>query len=242
MSGATQPFFKPGVHIASRNERDQESRHNCDSAGFRNAIVVVREQGHKRQDFRRIRRFDGRGSFCGYIMLVADRLLIDLLRQEAPRRRLPAEIALLPKLHRLVYAAGAWQGVPLDPERMAAALEGKLDRPPDRAELIAALERVSGAIAAAEANVAPREISPQARVNPDEVLNVASPSASGEDAILEREQEKVRQALLDRVRREAEALPPDLQLYLQLLLKASDPMSPRQIAREMAIPVEQGFR
>lgn len=194
------------------------------------------------ENFRRIRLYDGRGSFCGYVMLVVDRLLIDLLRQEAPRRRLPAEIARLSELHRLLFAAGAWLGVPLDPERMAVALEGKLAPPPGRADLIAALERVSGAIAAAQANTAPQEISLDAGGEGKAVPQIPSSAANAEDALLEREQEEAWEALLDRVRREAETLPADLQFYLRLLLQASDPMPPREIAREMAIPVEHVYK
>ena len=38
-------------------------------------------------DFRRIRAYGGRGSFTGYILTVVDRILIDLVRRELPRRR-----------------------------------------------------------------------------------------------------------------------------------------------------------
>ena len=39
-------------------------------------------------DYRRIRAYDGHGSFTGYVLTVVERILIDLLRREAPRRRI----------------------------------------------------------------------------------------------------------------------------------------------------------
>ena len=69
---------------------------------------------------------------------------------------------------------------------------------------------------------------------------IPSSAANAEEA-LEREQEEAWEALLDQVRRKR-TLPADLQFYLRLLLQASDPMPPREIAREMAIPVEHVYK
>ncbi len=191
------------------------------------------------QDFRRIRAYDGRGSFCGYILLVVDRLLIDRLRQEAPRRRLPAEIGRLPELHRLLFAAGAWQNVPLDPDRMAEALRGRIDPPPTRAALETALKQVAGAIASARGSEAKtRTIS----VDDEGTPEIAAPGANAEEALMSRQAASSREALLDMIRQEAETLPADQQLYLRLLLEAPDPRPAREIARELAVPVTEVYR
>lgn len=49
-------------------------------------------------DYRRIRAYGGRGSFIGYVLTTVDRLLIDLIRRDSPRRRLPAAVARLSAL------------------------------------------------------------------------------------------------------------------------------------------------
>src|SRR5260221_1397538 len=56
-------------------------------------------------DYRRIRAYDGLGSFTGFILTVAERILIDLVRRDAPRRRVPAAAARLPQLQQDNYAA-----------------------------------------------------------------------------------------------------------------------------------------
>jgi RNA polymerase primary sigma factor len=191
------------------------------------------------QDFRRIRAYDGRGSFCGYILLVVDRLLIDRLRQEVPRRRLPAEIARLPELHKLLFAAGAWQNVPLHPERMAEALRGKIDPPPTRAALETALKRVAGAIALARSSQTRTQT---ISVDDEGTREIASPVANAEEALMSRQADSAREAVLDMIRQEAETLPADQQLYLRLLLEAPDPRPARDIARELAVPVMEVYR
>jgi RNA polymerase primary sigma factor len=191
------------------------------------------------QDFRRIRAYDGRGSFGGYILAVVDRLLIDKVREEVPRRRLGAEIARLSELHKLIFAAGAWQNVPLDPERMAEALRGKIDPPPTRAALETALKQVIGAIALARSSETRiRTVSVDDEATPE----IASPVANAEEALMNRQADSAREALLDMIRREAETLPADQQLYLRLLLEAPDPRPARDIARELAVPVEDVYR
>jgi RNA polymerase primary sigma factor len=191
------------------------------------------------QDFRRIRAYDGRGSFGGYILAVVDRLLIDKLREEVPRRRLSTEIARLSELHQLIFAAGAWQNVPLDPERMAEALRGKIDPPPTRAALETALKQVTGAIALARSSETRIQT---ISVDDDGTPEIPSAAANAEEALMNRQADSAREELLDMIRREAETLPVDQQLYLRLLLEAPDPRPARDIARELAVPVEDVYR
>jgi len=94
-------------------------------------------------DFRRIRAYGAQGSFVGYVLTIVDRLLIDLVRREAPRRQLPTAIAKLPPLDQAVYIATAWEGCPADAQRLAAILRGRLERDPDADEVGEALARVA---------------------------------------------------------------------------------------------------
>jgi hypothetical protein len=58
--------------------------------------------------YRRLHAFTGKGSFEGFVLTLIDRLLIDLLRKEAPRRRLPAEVERLSGLDQAVFIQAAW--------------------------------------------------------------------------------------------------------------------------------------
>jgi RNA polymerase primary sigma factor len=95
-------------------------------------------------DFRRIRLYGGRGSFTGYVLTVVDRILIDLVRREAPRRRLPVAISRSTPLDQAIYAAVVWEGCPLDADRLAAALRGRLEQDPTAADVAESVARLAG--------------------------------------------------------------------------------------------------
>src|SRR5262245_8096827 len=97
-------------------------------------------------DFRRIRCYRGRGSFTGYVLTVVDRILIDLIRRHAPRRRLPAAIARSTPLDQAVYAAVVWDGCPCDAEQLAAMLRTRLQRAPPVGAIAESLARVAGMV------------------------------------------------------------------------------------------------
>src|SRR5215475_11349314 len=97
-------------------------------------------------DYRRIRAYGGRGSFIGYVLTTVDRLLIDLVRRDSPRRRLPAAVARLSALDQAVYTATAWEGCPADVERLVARLRGRIEQDPDPVEIGQALTRLAGMV------------------------------------------------------------------------------------------------
>jgi RNA polymerase sigma factor (sigma-70 family) len=190
-------------------------------------------------NYHRIRQYDGKGSFCGYILVVVGRILIDIMRGEKPRRRLPVEIKRMSKLHQLLYAAGAWHGIPLDPDRMAEVISGKITPAPDRPELNAALKRLATPIALARANVPPQHV-PIDGEDPDRPgYGLPADDADPEIALMEKEQQEIEQAFIEQVQRQAELLSPDRQHYLHIILQASDPTPRREIARQMAVLVEE---
>ena len=77
-------------------------------------------------DYRRIRAYDGLGSFTGFILTIAERILIDLVRRDAPRRRLPAAVARLPQLDQDIYTAVVWNMHSADADRLAMTLRGRV--------------------------------------------------------------------------------------------------------------------
>ncbi|HKA80920.1 MAG TPA: sigma-70 family RNA polymerase sigma factor [Xanthobacteraceae bacterium] len=195
-------------------------------------------------DFHRIRAYAGRGSFTGYVLTVVDRILIDLIRRDAPRRRLPAAVARSAPLDQAIYAAVVWEGCPRDIERLATALRGRLERDPEAGEIAEALTRVAG-IARLERTPPSQPadaISLDRLVEDGGGLSLADSAPTPEDSLLLAEEERSRAALVAAVKAAAADLPTDERLYLQIVFAANDPLPARDIAKLMGYPVEEVYR
>jgi RNA polymerase primary sigma factor len=193
-------------------------------------------------DFRRIRAYGGQGSFVGYVLTIVDRLLIDVVRREAPRRQLPTAIAKLPALEQAVYIATAWEGCPADAQRLAAVLRGRLERVPDTSEIVEALARVTSL-----ARPAPRprrfeSVSLDAMIEDGAGVGLADAAPTPEHELLLAEEERHRAALVAAVKAAAAELPAEERLYLQIVFSAAEPLPARDIARLLDRPVEEVYR
>ena len=193
-------------------------------------------------DFRRIRSYGGRGSFTGYILTVVDRILIDLVRRETPRRRMPAAISRSAPLDQAIYAAVVWEGCPLDADRLAAALRGRLAQDPTVADIAESVARLAGIARLERASPATEAISLDALLGEGGGLSIADSSPTPEDRLLLFEEEQRRAALVAAVNAAAEKLPTDERLYLQIVFSANEPLPARGIARLMGCPVEEVYR
>lgn len=194
-------------------------------------------------DFRRIRAYGGRGSFTGYILTVVDRILIDVVRRELPRRRLPAAIARSAPLDQAIYAAVVWEGCPQDDaDRLAATLRGRLAQDPTVAEIAESVVRLAG-IARLERAPPPAEpVSLDVLLGEGGALSITESSPTPEDYLLLFEEEQRRAVLVAAVNAAAEKLPADERLYLQILFSANEPLPARGIAKLMGCPVEEVYR
>ena len=195
-------------------------------------------------DFRRIRAYGGHGSFVGFVLTMIDRILIDLLRRDLPRRRLPAAVARLSALDQEVYAAIVWEGCPSDAGRLAAMLRGRLAQEPEAHEIKGAIARVG-----ATASLVPAMLSGAAEaVSLDLMMEagggsiLADPAPSPEALLLLAEEERDRGALIAAVKTAAARLPADDRLYLQTVFATADPLPAREIAKLMGCPVEDVYR
>jgi RNA polymerase primary sigma factor len=193
-------------------------------------------------DFRRIRAYGGRGSFTGYILTVVDRILIDLVRRDMPRRRLPAAVARSTPLDQAIYEAVAWEGCPQDADRLAAALRGRLVQDPTAAEIAEAVARLADIVKLERAPPPIEAVSLDVLLGEGGVLPVTDSSPTPEDYLLLFEEEQRRAALVAAVDAAAEKLSPDERLYLQILFSANEPLPARGIARLMGCPVEEVYR
>jgi RNA polymerase primary sigma factor len=195
-------------------------------------------------NFHRIRSYGGRGSFAGYILTIVDRILIDLIRRDAPRRRLPAAIARLSPLDQAVYSAVAWEGVPHDVERLAACLRGRFEYEPNTCEIAEALARVVslGRLERAPARSLHDVVSLDALVESGGDLPLADSSPTPEDYLLIAEEENSRSGIVAAIKEAASTLAPEQRLYLQIIFSASEPLPAREIAKLMGYPVEEVYR
>jgi RNA polymerase primary sigma factor len=195
-------------------------------------------------DYRRIRAYDGLGSFTGFILTVAERILIDLVRRDAPRRRLPAAVARLPQLDQDIYAAVVWNMHPADADRLAMTMRGRFERDPDAAEIRTAMARLAELVPLAPAAASPRSemVSLDSSGDDGEGFSVPDSGGTPEEQLLESEEEQTRASLLAAVKAAAAELPAQDRLYLQIVFSATDPMPAREIARAMQLPVEEVYR
>jgi RNA polymerase primary sigma factor len=232
-------FFGADIRrrVAQRFPREANSGHRDDA--YQEVCLKFIED-----DYRRIRAYDGLGSFTGYILTVAERILIDLLRRDAPRRRLPAAVARLSQLDQDIYAAIIWNAHPVDADRLAMTMRGRFEKDPDAAQIRQAMERLAqlGPLVPAGASVRSRMVSLDGSGDGDDALAVPDHGATPEEQLLEAEEERTRNELLEAVKAAAGELPADERLYLQIVCSASDPLPAREIARTMQLPVEEIYR
>ena len=73
--------------------------------------------------FRRLRAYDGRGSFAGFVRRVLRNLCLDWKRKQTGRRRLPTAIARLGELAQRAYEWMAWSGY--SAEEVRSRLKGR---------------------------------------------------------------------------------------------------------------------
>jgi RNA polymerase primary sigma factor len=194
-------------------------------------------------DYRRLRAYDGHGSFTGYILTVAERTLIDLVRREAPRRRLPAAIGRLPELDQAVYMAVAWENCPRDAGQLALKLRGRFERDPEASEIRECIERLTK-LGPMEVSAPARRttVSLEAEAEEGGALALAHPGANPEEELLLAEEERDRAALIAAITTAAADLPANERLYLQIAFSATEPLPAREVARKMQLPVEEIYR
>jgi RNA polymerase primary sigma factor len=232
-------FFGSDIRrrVAQRFPRELNSGHRDDA--YQEVCLKFIED-----DYRRIRAYDGIGSFTGYILTVAERILIDLLRRDAPRRRLPVAVTRLSQLDQDIYAAIVWGMHPVDVDRLAMTMRGRFERDPDAAEIRQAMERLAkiGPLAPAAVSGRAAMVSLDSSEDGEEALAVSDRGATAEEQLLEAEEERTRTELLEAVKAAAAELPADERLYLQIVTSAADPLPAREIARSMQLPVEEVYR
>jgi RNA polymerase sigma factor (sigma-70 family) len=202
----------------------------------------IRQNLHLRlieNDYRRVRAYKGKDSFPGFIMVVVNNLLLDMMRQKIGRRRLPAKISRLPEWQQRVFELAAWEGLGMNPDRIAEALEGKIQPLPSPADIGSVLDQLAPDIAEALAtDAAGREVSVDTPAGQTVIEDIGS-SSNPEDDLIKKEEEEQNKHRDELINRAAEKLPPKERMYRSLTKDSLEPMPPRIIARTMAISVDE---
>jgi RNA polymerase primary sigma factor len=191
-------------------------------------------------NYRRIRSYGGHGSFVGYVLTTVERLLIDLLRREKPRRRLPAAVARLSELDQAIYEVVVWDGCPPEVPRVAAVLKGRFEVAIEPEDIRQCLQRIL-AIGRTEGAGQGDAVSLEAMMESEGVA-IPDSAPDPEQSLLLQEEERMRAALIAAVKAAAAALPPSERLYLQIVFSATDPLPPRDIAKQMGCEVTEVYR
>ena len=187
-------------------------------------------------DYRRLKAYNGSGSFAGFVLRTADHLLIDLVRSTHARRRLPHAVAKLAILDREVFKLVYWHRQPARPDILAPQLSTRLDRAPDMAEIAAALLRVK-AHAQGRQDGARRT---QVHIDLEDIADV--PEASPEAQLVQSQENERLKAALDMLTRAIETLPDAERLYLTIALGSPQTPPSREIARLMQRRVEDIYK
>jgi DNA-directed RNA polymerase specialized sigma24 family protein len=195
-------------------------------------------------DCARLKAYRGPGSFEGHVRKIVIRLLIDDLRVDIGRRRVPAAIEKLSFLDQSVFRAIEWDGIPADADRLLAATS-KNHRLATRADIEAAIKRVQAA--APDYIVRPKPISIDAPVTPSgdttDDTTIGDNLSAGDKGnpfadLSGKESEKQMQAAAAAMKRGIDVLESDEdRIYARLFLDGVD--KPREMAKIMGVPVKR---
>jgi hypothetical protein len=122
--------FLAFIGAFSKSIRQQIAKRHARQAdrdeAFQNICLELWEQ-HPQEEKRdgpcwRLKSFEEPGSFVAFVRVTVDRLLIDALREEIGRLRLPERVAKLPKLEQAIFQALFWDRVPPDATALMAVI------------------------------------------------------------------------------------------------------------------------
>ena len=183
------------------------------------------------KDYARLKSYCGSGSFAGFVLRTADRLLIDYLRTTSCRRRLPSPIAKASRLEREVFKLVRWEGLPEHAHLIFERLSGIAE---NEAEVAAALERVKFC----QGNQGHRVV----RLASEQEERIAADLPSPEEELANFEGETRLRAALSVLNRALEGLDEPERLYVTIVLASGETPPSREIAEAMHRPVEDIYR
>jgi len=238
---AFERFFEADIRRLILRRLPGKSCEDTRTDGYQEVCIALIEN-----DYRRLKAYNGEGSFTGFVLHTVDRLIIDFIRSFSGRRRAPAAIERLPALEQEIFKLVYWEAVARQAEALTPQLARRLASRPTSEEIGAALERVRRDTPPGYGSSAP---GPARMVSLSETPDAIDKSSidgpivqSPEDIVLEQERENLLGSAAKALREVAEALPATERLYLQIALGGPEPLPARDVARLMQRPVEEIHR
>jgi len=189
-------------------------------------------------NFRRLHKYSGEGSFVGFTLEIVENLLTDIMRRDVPRQRLPAAVQRLPQLEQDIYKAIAWKGCAPEAARLAEFLRSR-DVDPEPDAVGEALSRVMEVMTPrkGDGGARPKTVSLDAILGGVEEKLKDDASNTPEEDLLLAEEERERESLIATVRRSAASLSAEEKLYLQVVFGSSEKIARREIAQLLGCSV-----
>ena len=187
--------------------------------------------GLSEDGFRRLKAYSGSGSFSGFVLQTADRLTIDSLRKDLPRRRLPAAILRLPSIDQEIFKLACWEGIN-DPSVIKTKL-AKAGHVTDTSSVSKGLDMLSPHIA---------DGAPRKSLSIESLEEHPSNDPDPEASLIARQEEAKLQSAILALREVVKSLGPAEQLYVRIAMGGSEPLAPREVARLMGRPVDEIYR
>jgi RNA polymerase primary sigma factor len=190
-------------------------------------------------DYRRLSSFNGAGSFSGFVLHAADRLLIDFIRTFRSRRRMPAAVARLSAFDQTIFRLVYWQEKPADPHLLATSLDG-FDPRPSADDIAASLARLRACLPAdyVPASQAMRVTS----LTETETEQADRDGLSPEENLIAQDDERRIAAAVDALNAAAAELAEADRIYIRIVLGSTEPPPAREIARLMGRPVADIYK
>jgi hypothetical protein len=114
-----------------RKEIAKREKRQADRDEIFQAICEELWKQHAKEEKRdgpcwRLKSFEEPGNFFSFVMVIVNRLLIDILRGEIGRIRLPERVAKLPKLEQAIFQAIFWERVAPDATALMAVIGSRV--------------------------------------------------------------------------------------------------------------------
>jgi RNA polymerase primary sigma factor len=186
-------------------------------------------------NFARLRKHSGKGSFGGYVRSVVKNLCIEYQREVVGRRRLPAAIAKLPEFDQEVFRQINWHRK--DPSTLLAYFADMQEPRRSRDEVAAAIIRVTERVPPGfiDRNRGMTEL----REGSYEEL--PDPGPTPEESILLEQEEAGYQRISEALAEAIASLTEDVRTYLWYRLYHDPPLKPSEIAAAMERPEQEVY-
>jgi len=191
---------------------------------------------------RRLLAFDGKGAFTAYLRKIVRNYWLDSVRQREGRKRLPEAIQALPPLEQEAFRFIAWEG--LSGQEAVDRLRSTLGAGKSEDFIQEAIDRIIPKIpppAPRGAKIVTATTLPEPDPDVVSALLRWQRIRSPESELLTRIRQRELDAALERLRNAIKNLPAEQRSFLVHRYFAETPLTPREIARRWARPVEQVY-